>query len=98
MTLWKTCGALAAALLMSSSLHAAEVPAAHATPANVPAAVQPVGWFTATQKPQVRCYRAPSRGYSSSRGYGKSYGAHKPTSKPAWALQKTHPQKYSTRR
>lgn len=28
------------------------------------------------------------------RGFG-SGGAYKPSSKPAWALQKTHPQKYS---
>ena len=98
MTLLKTCGALAAALLMSSSLSAAETPAAPAATPTAPAAVQQVGWFTATQKPQVRCYRAPSRGNAPSRSYGKSYGAHKPSSKPAWALQKTHPQKYSTRR
>lgn len=96
MILWKTFGAFAAVAMMTSSLSAAEAAVAQA-PKSQPA-VQHVGWFTATQKPQIRSYRAPSRGYNSSRSYGKSYGAHKPTSKPAWALQKTHPQKYSTRR
>lgn len=97
MTIWKTFGAFAAVAMMTANLSAGEAAVAQA-PKSQPA-VQQVGWFTATQKPQVRCYRAPSRGNSSSsRSYGKSYGAHKPSSKPAWALQKTHPQKYSTRR